>query len=752
MELEEAVFRGQERNPDSRKQPGFAGSWARERCDPGLDPADARLSQRHSAGAQGAGGGISPGTFLTGSWVAELEGHGAGCPRGDASPVPREQRCRGLAQPLGSQPSPGDCSSSSSIRTEDFAARFREGMVEPLLFSEEEDEEPAGDVPAEGGDLGRDESAGRRRDVQRLLAVEPGRRPLQGRSPPLMRRESLESLGGRISRLSQRGALGMAWGGPRPDPSTQPALGREDSPHQGSRSRKDPLSIALRSEDPAAGRPWRASGISAGRSRAGARRGSPDGGLPGPSGAGSRGHPASKPLGLRWQKPPALQGRCGAVVTLAVDDVEKEGAGRRQRRAPCPAHRTDRAAGSPGRRGTGADVSSRPGAVAAESRWQRGKQKAVLPCKPAAGHPASLRWSLQRSPGVTQELGSVAKGTRSKGDRARAGLAPPAHTQDSCHWHPTDLEMTWRQGQRGCAACREALGEERRNTSPLQEEKLELQKRLRDLEHGTRSLLRQRQQALDQLHVLFQKEKVDALRQLQEALEKERAGRSAWLWARLQRLEHLLSHPRRPVVPGQAGCSPAMGTTSACQCRHNPLPDNALGQGPSPAAVSHALRILRGLREQIQHHLEELRKEDGAQGPAVWRKKEREQRQQREQLCMEKATALGALREQLIQRRREHPHLHPTSSLSMSTVPGLRQRGCGSLGILHHLQRCVQELQLEKTHHTGSLGKLTALGGELGPTAREEIWGQRGTRESPYATASPKQEKQSSTMEHAWWE
>ncbi|KAM6051581.1 uncharacterized protein LJ206_016841 [Theristicus caerulescens] len=269
--------------------------------------------------------------------MAELEGHRAGCPRGEASPVPWEEVCWGLAQLLRSQPSLGDRSSSSSVCTEDFAARFWEGMVEPLLFSEEEEDEPAGDVRTEGDDPGQDESlfpAGRRLDVQRLLAVEPGRRPLHGVSPPLMRRESLESLGERISRLSQSNALGVAWGSPRPAPSVQPALGREDSPHRGPCSGEDLFAIDLRGKDPAAGRPWRPPGTSAGRSRAWARRGSPSGGLPGASGART-----SKSLGLRHQEPSALQGRRGGDVTLAVDDVEKEGAGSRQRRAPCLAHR-----------------------------------------------------------------------------------------------------------------------------------------------------------------------------------------------------------------------------------------------------------------------------------------------------------------------------------------------------------------------------------------------------------------------------
>ncbi|XP_054700376.1 uncharacterized protein LOC129213763 [Grus americana] len=607
-------------------------------------------------------------------------------------------------------------------------------MVEPLLSSEEEEDEPTGNVPAEGDNPGQDESlfpTERRLDVQQQLVVERGRQLSQGKSPLLMRRESLESLGQRISRLSQSGR------GPRPAPSRQLALGREVSPHGGPRSGEDPLVIALLGEDLAPGRPWRAPAISAGRSGAGARRGSARGGLPGDSRAGTRGYPSRKSLGLRWQEPPALWGRCGGDITLAVEDAEKEGAGSRQRRAPCSAHRTNTAVGAPGRCGTWADVSSCPGGVA-QSWWQRGKQRAVLPCK--------------RSQEGTRELGSGTKGTRSRGDRARAGRALLAPTQDVCHWDTTDLERMSRQGQRACAVCWEGLEQERRKTSALQEEKRELQKRLRELEHRTRSLLRQRQEALHQLHVLLQKEKVDALQQLHEALEQERAVGSTRLRARLRRLEQLLSHPWEPVVPGQAGWSQAMGTTSVCPRRHNPLPDNATGQGPSPAVVSHALHVLRGLREQIQHHLGELWKEDGPQEPTSQRRKEHEQRQQREQLCMEKTAALGALKEQLMQRRSEHPYLHPTASPSLSIVPGLQQRGRWSLGILHHFQRCMQELQLEKTHQLGRLGNPTVLGGELGMTAREEVQGQPGTRDSTSATASRKQEVQSSTRERAWWE
>ncbi|XP_064890033.1 uncharacterized protein LOC110359133 isoform X2 [Columba livia] len=745
MELEEAVLKGQKRSKARTgrypgKQPGFAGSRARGHRDHGH-------SQQHSVGTQGSGGSrdsdTSPDALLAGSRTAELEGHGARCPRGVTSPVPWEKRCWGLAQLLDPQPSPGDRSTSSSICTEDFATRFLEGMEEPLWFSEEEDE-PTGDVPTEGDDPGKDESlfpAGRRLDDRRRLVVEQGRHPWQGRSP-LARRQSLESLGGRISRLSRSDAQGMGRGGARAAPSAPPALGCEHSPHRSSGCRKDPSTITLRGDNPAAGCPWRAPGTSAGRSSAMAQGGSANGRLPGSSGARTRGHPASRTLGLRWQQLPALWGRRGGDITLAGCDTRKAGAGSRQRRAPCSAHLIPL-----GQRRTGTDVSPCPGA-AAQSWRQGGKQKATLPCTRAAGQPLSLRWSLQRSREGTREMGPGVKETRSKGDRARAGVAPLTHSQDkdTCHRDPTDTERMSRQ--RACADCQEGLEEERRKTSALQEEKLELQK-LRELEHRTRSLLRQRQRALDQLHVLLQKERVDALRQLREALDQERAGGST----RLQRLQHLLSHPWEPVMLGQAGGSLAMGTSSVCPHRHHALPDSAVGQGPLAAAVSssplspsHALRVLRGLQERIQHHLGELRRAGGAQGPTSQREKGSAQGQQQDQLCVGKAAALGVLKKQLRKSQSKHPHLHP-SSLSMGT-------GHGSLGLLHHLQHCVQELQLEKTPHPGSMGNLTASGGEEGTTAREEVQGQPGTRDSPSATALPKrliqskEEVQSSTTEH----
>lgn len=63
------------------------------------------------------------------------------------------------------------------------------------------------------------------------------------------------------------------------------------------------------------------------------------------------------------------------------------------------------------------------------------------------------------------------------------------------------------------------------------------------------------------------------------------------------------------------------------------------------------------------------------------------------------------------QRRGEHLCHRSASSLPPSTVPRLQQQHHTALGVLHHVQRCLRELQVED---------LGVLGAELGTTANEE--------------------------------
>ncbi|XP_063271790.1 uncharacterized protein LOC134560112 isoform X3 [Prinia subflava] len=555
----------QETGTHSPARPAPASSLPAPALGPGvfrildLDSADARQIQQPGVAVPSTGGsGDHPPLQCPG--MAEPAGRGAGCAQGD-SPVPWEEE-HSWPQLLGSRPSPGHCSSSSSVCTEDFAARFWEGMVETLLGQQE----PAGAVPGEGAHPGQDESVfptGRSLHMRPQPATELGRAPRQDRPPSRSRRESLESLGARISHLS-RSHGGVAWGAPWPSPPAQPALGHRDSP------RGDLLAVAL------PGHSWRTPGLSAGRSRAGARTGSPGSSFPRASSARTRGHPN---LGMRRQEPPALWGH-GGNVTFTVDGMDREGA----------------------------DSSRRAGtAVAAPGQWRSPVSPGLrggLPCK---GQAVPLHWSLRRSQGDTRELGAGAK-PWSQGDTARAGLALLGHTWDTPHRCHTDLQrMSW-QGQGACVE-QEQLDKEKRQTATSQEEKLELLERLRELQRDSRSLLQQRLRVLHRLHGLLQRDKEETLRQLREALEQDRPGTSVLR-------EHLPSRPRGPAGPGRAGGSPPVGTPPLAPWGHGPRPGSAAGAGPSPAALGRALHVLRGLRQQIQRRLGQWQRVQGALGAA----------------------------------------------------------------------------------------------------------------------------------------
>ncbi|XP_054372802.1 uncharacterized protein LOC118693118 isoform X1 [Molothrus ater] len=477
--------------------------------------------------------------------MAELAGRRAGCARG-GSPVPREEE-PGWAQPPGSRLRPGRCSSSSSVCTEDFAASFWEAMVEPLLCQQE----PAGDVPRAGAHPGQDEPlflARRSSDT----AMGAGRAPRQDSSAS---RSSLESLGASISRLSLSQSHGeVPWGVPWPGPPAQPALGHGD------RARGELLGTA--------GHPWIAAGIAAGRSRPGARTGAPGSSAPRASRATTRGHPALGP-------PPALWGH-GRNVTFSVAAMDTEGAA------------SSRSAGT---------------AVGAPQTWRspvspglRGDKKGELPCKGLAGQP------LRRSHEGTRELGSGAR-PWSQGDRDRTGLALLGHTRDTRHRCHTDLQSVSWQGQ-GARVGQEQLDKERRKITTLQEEKLELLERLRELERGSCSLLRQRLRVLHRLQGLLQRDRAQSLRLLREAMEQELPGSSA----------------RREHRPSRAGGSAALGNPPVAPRGHGPRPGTALAPGPSPAALGRALHVLRGLRQQIQRRLGQWQSLEGALGAAGQRK------------------------------------------------------------------------------------------------------------------------------------
>ncbi|CAM5099950.1 unnamed protein product [Natator depressus] len=235
------------------------------------------------------------------------------------------------------------------------------------------------------------------------------------------------------------------------------------------------------------------------------------------------------------------------------------------------------------------------------------------------------------------------------------------------------------QSQRAHA---EALDKERRTVSVLQNKTLEFQKRIQELELHSRSLQREKKEALEELWTLLQEEKMEALRRLSEELEQERAHESDRLRARLQQLEEEQSHLRAErnemslreweaqSQAEQAERSLAREIGLACQRLQDLLPERARGQmahgSPSALSTSHALQLLQGVSEETQRYLGALQQELEAQKRTMLHFQEEKQwelRQQREQLHLESKEALEALKERLIQE-----HLQEIASLQRSQL------------------------------------------------------------------------------------
>lgn len=170
----------------------------------------------------------------------------------------------------------GSRSSSSSVCSEDVAARCWEDT----------------------GGIYEEEDDGSGQDG----ALLPWQCPEQDESPELMRRGSLESLGARISRLSQSGA-----DTPCLASSKHPAQGRGDASHWGPHSIAKPSVTSLHGGDGEAGHRRRPSSSSASKSRARAV-----------------GH-------HRWQELPARRGWHGGDFILAAKKEDGDG----RRRALC---------------------------------------------------------------------------------------------------------------------------------------------------------------------------------------------------------------------------------------------------------------------------------------------------------------------------------------------------------------------------------------------------------------------------------
>ncbi|XP_014377260.2 uncharacterized protein LOC102380999 [Alligator sinensis] len=242
------------------------------------------------------------------------------------------------------------------------------------------------------------------------------------------------------------------------------------------------------------------------------------------------------------------------------------------------------------------------------------------------------------------------------------------------------------QSHRVQADLQKALEKERRKGSALQTRILELQKQIQDLELLTCSLKQEKQVALEDLQTLLQEEKMEALQKLREELEQETIQERDQLRARLRQLEEkqclLQAKQSEASFWEQEALSSAEWAEHSvareiglvCQHLQDLLPERARGQSaswmahrsPSYLSPGHALQILGGLREEIQHYLRDLQQEIEAQKHTILQvqmEKKWELRQQQEQLHLEKEEALEALKEQLIQE-----HIQEIATLQHSEL------------------------------------------------------------------------------------
>ncbi|XP_075424141.1 uncharacterized protein LOC142464666 isoform X2 [Ascaphus truei] len=227
------------------------------------------------------------------------------------------------------------------------------------------------------------------------------------------------------------------------------------------------------------------------------------------------------------------------------------------------------------------------------------------------------------------------------------------------------------QRLRDMADLREVLERERRTSMALEKKSAELQNIIQEQEVHNRSLQREKQEALDELRTLLREEKQEDMKRLQQELEQERGRDVERLKLRLQQLEeeqHILRAEhneacfREKEAQAQAERAErglAREISTACE-RIQSIPGRAKTNSPShirhgsPCRIStnQALQMLHGVSEETNQVIHELHQEAEAQKRTVThvqREKDRELKQQREQLQLEKEKALDVLKERLIQ-------------------------------------------------------------------------------------------------------
>uniref|UniRef100_H3BAP2 Uncharacterized protein n=1 Tax=Latimeria chalumnae TaxID=7897 RepID=H3BAP2_LATCH len=206
------------------------------------------------------------------------------------------------------------------------------------------------------------------------------------------------------------------------------------------------------------------------------------------------------------------------------------------------------------------------------------------------------------------------------------------------------------ESQRAMAGVREELEKERRNSLALQKKIVDLQSEQSQEAEGLKLKLCQLE---EELQLLRAERNEVAMKEREAQLQVERAERSIALDIRseCEQLQDLIQYRRS----GNEAMSPTR---------------TKLG------TMKQALQILQRVSQELQQYILDLRQELESQQRAihhVQRDKERELKQQQDQLCLEKEEALDCLKQQLIQE-----HIEEISNLlkdsGSSEVQPLRQQ------------------------------------------------------------------------------
>eukprot|EP00062_Callorhinchus_milii_P022235 gi/632979802/ref/XP_007906675.1/ PREDICTED: trichohyalin-like isoform X2 [Callorhinchus milii] len=232
---------------------------------------------------------------------------------------------------------------------------------------------------------------------------------------------------------------------------------------------------------------------------------------------------------------------------------------------------------------------------------------------------------------------------------------------------------------------KEELEGERSRSLGLQNTIGDLQKRIQQLEVQNCSLHRERQQAVSDLRATLEEEKQKEIRQFREDIELEKKQDVERLQSQLKQVEEqrqvLLGERSEALMKERDGrtqaeraersfvseisaeCERIKGLIHDTQGRAMSLPLGKLGS-PTTMTLGQAVRTLHGVTEELHQHSLDVHQELESQRRMVhhlMREKERELKQQQEQLSLAKEEAVASLKDRLIQE-----HIKEISDLQRS--------------------------------------------------------------------------------------